>query len=89
MTSRRRFLKTSVLGAGAAALPSIVPSSVLGQNSPSNRVNIALIGCGGRMGGVGLRGVGKLDGARIIAAVDPANPNRPGIVRVPTYVEQW
>jgi predicted dehydrogenase len=76
MTSRRKFLKTSALGAGAVAFPSIVPSSVFGQNSPSKRVNLALIGCGSRMGALGLRGFAKLDGARIIAVVDPFTNKR-------------
>lgn len=41
--NRRQF----VAAAGAAvAAPAIVPSSVFGKNSPSNRINVALIGCG-------------------------------------------
>ncbi|TWU22407.1 Glucose--fructose oxidoreductase precursor [Novipirellula galeiformis] len=41
--TRRRWIAT----AGAAiAAPAIVPSSVLGANAPSNRINVALIGCG-------------------------------------------
>lgn len=40
--SRRRF------GAAAAiaAAPLVVPRSVFGENAPSNRVNVAIIGCG-------------------------------------------
>ncbi len=46
-TTRRDFLKnTSLFGAGAIILPSIVPASVFGKGSPSNRINIAVIGCG-------------------------------------------
>ena len=49
--SRRDFLKTSV-GVGALlGFPTIIPSSVLGNNgvvAPSNRVNIGVIGCGAR-----------------------------------------
>ena len=45
--SRRQFLKTSLAGAaGAAMLPTIVPSSVLGADAPSNRIQIGQIGCG-------------------------------------------
>ncbi len=41
--TRRQWIAT----AGAAiAAPAIVPSSVLGANAPSNRINVALIGCG-------------------------------------------
>lgn len=41
--TRRNLLKT---GAAAAAFPAIVPSSVFGQNAPSNRINIGAIGVG-------------------------------------------
>lgn len=45
-TNRRGFLKTgSATGAGLLILPS---GTVLGNNRPSNRLNIALIGAGGR-----------------------------------------
>jgi predicted dehydrogenase len=43
-TTRRRFLKTSV--AAALAVPTVVPSRVLGAAAPSNRVHVGLIGCG-------------------------------------------
>jgi len=45
--TRRTFLK----GAAAAAFPAIVPSTVLaaaGNNAPSNRITLGLIGAGGR-----------------------------------------
>ena len=40
--SRRRF----GAAAAVAAAPFIVPRSVFGANAPSNRVNVAIIGCG-------------------------------------------
>ena len=43
MNTRRTFLKTS---ATLAAFPAIVPSSVFGQNAPSNRINVGAIGVG-------------------------------------------
>ncbi|MBI5394370.1 MAG: Gfo/Idh/MocA family oxidoreductase [Verrucomicrobia bacterium] len=43
--SRRRFLAAA---GGALAAPMIVPASVLGQNPPSSKLNVAFIGCGGR-----------------------------------------
>ncbi|MBK1828040.1 Gfo/Idh/MocA family protein [Haloferula rosea] len=43
--SRRTFLKQSAAGAGLLILPSGVVS---GKNSPGNKLNIALIGTGGR-----------------------------------------
>jgi len=46
-TARRIFLKKSVVGAaGALIMPSIVPSWVFGNSAPSNRINVAVIGCG-------------------------------------------
>jgi predicted dehydrogenase len=51
--SRRNFLKTSSAAAAAAAAFSfsVVPSSVLGADAPSNKLNIAGIGIGGMGGG--------------------------------------
>ena len=43
MTGRRGFIQ-SMIAAGAA--PVIVPSSVLGKTAPSNKLQIALFGCG-------------------------------------------
>ena len=44
--SRRTFLKTSLSAAVAVGFPTIVPSSVFGQDAPSNRINIGAIGVG-------------------------------------------
>ena len=44
--SRRTFLKTSLGAAAAVGFPTIVPSTVLGQDAPSNRINIGAIGVG-------------------------------------------
>lgn len=64
--SRRNFLK----GLSAAVIaPTVIPSSVLGKNAPSNRVNVALIGTGGR-GNDLLREFTKVDDAQIIAVCD-------------------
>ncbi len=73
--SRRSFLASSVKGAAAAAalgagFPAIVPSSVFGKNSPSNRINIGAIG-NGRISRVhDLPGTWKFDSARIMAVCD-------------------
>ena len=45
-TTRRRFLKQVGATASTVALPALVPQSVFGSNSPSNRINVGLIGCG-------------------------------------------
>lgn len=46
-STRRDFLKNMSVGvAGGLIIPTILPSSVFGTSAPSNRVNIAVIGCG-------------------------------------------
>ena len=72
--SRRRFLTaagTSLLAATALpGFPAIVPSSVLGAASPSNRITVGAIG-NGRISRVhDLPGIWKFDTARIMAACD-------------------
>jgi predicted dehydrogenase len=77
-TTRRRFLHT-VAGAvtGALVAPTIVPASVLGRGAvaPSERVNLALIGSGGR----GMA-EGKLytasDTCQFVAVSDPREDRR-------------
>ncbi len=46
--SRRQVLK---LGTAALAAPTIISSSVFGQNAPSERVNLAVIGTGSKANG--------------------------------------
>ena len=49
--TRREFLRRATVAGGAAlAFPTIVPSTVFGQDAPSNRINIGLIGMGLMMG---------------------------------------
>ena len=46
-STRRDFLKNTTVGAaGALIIPTILPSSVFGGSAPSNRINVAVIGCG-------------------------------------------
>jgi len=44
--TRRGFLQTGAALLAAAGTPLVVPSSVFGANAPSNRINVAFIGCG-------------------------------------------
>ena len=73
-SSRRRFLATAGSGLAASAVvsgfPSIVPSSVLGAASPSNRINVGAIGTGRISRGHDLPGIMRHDFARVIAACD-------------------
>lgn len=48
--TRRDFLKGIASVGFVLGFPSIIPSSVLGQTSPNNRINVALIGMGLMMG---------------------------------------
>ena len=69
-TSRRTLLKAS----SAAAAFSIVPRHVLGGPkfvAPSDIINVALIGCGGRSR-QNLKGIQNHSDARVIAVADPA-----------------
>jgi len=68
--SRRSFLKTTAAAAAGAGFPTIVPSTVFGQNAPSNRINIGAIGVGRISRGHDLPGIWKYDNARIIAVCD-------------------
>jgi myo-inositol 2-dehydrogenase / D-chiro-inositol 1-dehydrogenase len=68
--SRRSFVKTSVIGtAGAFVAPMIVPSTVFGQQAPSNKINIGWIGTG-RQGTGDVRGTLRFDTARFVAVAD-------------------
>jgi predicted dehydrogenase len=60
---RRQFLKHSVAGAGLLILPSGI---VTGQNSPNNKLNIALIGAWGR----GKAHHGAAKGENVVAICD-------------------
>jgi predicted dehydrogenase len=72
--SRRRFIKTGAAGLAAAAFPMIVPNSVFGKNSPSNRITMGAIGVG-RMGRGDLRELLGFDDVQFIAVCD-ADKNR-------------
>jgi len=44
--NRRSFLKRSTFAAAAFGAPTIVPSTIFGQNAPSNRIEVGFIGIG-------------------------------------------
>ena len=73
-TSRRKFLTDSAkaaIGTGIAfSFPSIVPASVFGRNAPSNRINVAAIGCGRISRGHDMPGVWQHEFAQIMAVCD-------------------
>lgn len=74
--SRRDVLKHSALAAATLSFPTIVPSTVFGQNAPSNRVNLAAIGVGGRGTDNCTHSLFPIADARIIACADPRQSSR-------------
>ena len=69
--SRRDFLKTTLLTtAGAVAAPSIIPSTFASPNSPNNKINVGVIGCGRIARGHDIPETLKYDSARIVAVCD-------------------
>jgi len=81
--TRRSFLAgTSKVALAGAVIPTFVPSSVLGKNPPSGRLNIACIGMGGRMS----RHVRNLDARKQnIVAVCDVDANRTGRKKAKAY----
>lgn len=68
---RRTFLsKTLVSSVAVAGFPTIVPASVFGKNAPSNKINIAQIGCGRIARDHDLPGTLQHDIARVMAVCD-------------------
>jgi myo-inositol 2-dehydrogenase / D-chiro-inositol 1-dehydrogenase len=83
--SRRHFLQTTLAtAAGAAIVPTIIPSSVLGADAPSNKIQIGQIGCGRIAHDMDMPGILKHDIARIVAACDLDSKR---LQHAKTYVE--
>jgi predicted dehydrogenase len=72
--SRRKFLTAAGRGVAASAaivgFPSIVPASVFGPFSPSNRINVGAIGTGRISRAHDMPGIWRHDIARIVAVCD-------------------
>ena len=67
---RRKFITRSITAAaGTIIIPTIVPSSVIGKNPPSDKINIGWIGCG-RQGRGDISGTMRFDTAMVIAVAD-------------------
>ncbi len=68
---RRLFLRnTLVTTTGAFVVPTIIPSHVFGKNSPGDKINIGLIGCGRIAHDHNLPEILKYENARVIAVSD-------------------
>lgn len=67
---RREFIQKTAASIATVGIPTIVPASVFGKNAPSNKINIAQIGCGRIARDHDLPGTMQHDVARIIAVCD-------------------
>lgn len=54
----------------ASSFPMIVPATVFGKHAPSNRINVASIGCGRISVGHDMTSIARYAGARIMAVCD-------------------
>jgi predicted dehydrogenase len=79
--SRRELLRRAS-AAAALSLPAVVPSSVFGLNAPSNRVNLAAIGVGGRGTSDCQSRFLPLEDVRLVAAVDCRKSRREAFARL-------
>jgi predicted dehydrogenase len=73
--TRRDFFKAAGGAAVTFAIPKIVPSSVFGENAPSNRINIGVIGTG-EMGIVNLKSFMHKPGVQVVAVCDVDRQHR-------------
>lgn len=67
--NRRSFLKTVGISGAVFSCPTLVPSSVFGANSPSNRITIGSIGVGG-MGTNDMKGFISKPETEVVAVCD-------------------
>lgn len=68
-------MKGALAAATSIMAPTLVPSTVFGHNAPSNRINVAQIGVGGRGSGL-MRSFAHLDCCRVVAVCDPFRDRR-------------
>jgi predicted dehydrogenase len=69
--NRREFLKSSAVAASSSMMFSIVPSTVLGAEAPSNRITVGMIGTGRQAISANLNsGFLKLNNCQVVAVND-------------------
>ena len=66
--TRRQFAKRSSAAAAAISCPIVVPSTAFGA---SDKIRVAVVGCGGRGAGSHAGGMGSQDGVQLAAVCDP------------------
>ena len=70
--SRRGFVKRGMAASAALGFPSVIPARVLGQEAPSKKVQVGVIGCGRIADAMDIPGVWhNKDLAVIVALSDP------------------
>jgi predicted dehydrogenase len=74
--ARRDFLKRVAAGGAAFSAPSVVTAPVFGADAPSNRVNVAQIGCGSLGSGYHIGILGRMPDVRIVAVADAYQSRR-------------
>jgi predicted dehydrogenase len=67
--SRRAFLRKGFAAGAVCALPVIVPSSVFGEDAPSNRITIGIIGTGSQ-GVLNLKAFLRKQSSQVVAVCD-------------------
>lgn len=80
---RRDFIKST---AAAITAPMIVPSSVFGQNAPSNKITVGQIGCGRIARDHDLPGTMQYDMAQVVAVSDMDSKR---LKEGKQHVEEW
>ncbi|HOC67487.1 MAG TPA: Gfo/Idh/MocA family oxidoreductase [Candidatus Hydrogenedentes bacterium] len=73
--NRREFMKRGIAVSAAFGIPTIVPSLVFGENAPSNRVNVGLVGCG-NIGNYHKNWLKQYPDTRIVAVADAYKSRR-------------
>ncbi len=69
--TRRGFLTSGAMAGGALAFPTIIPARVLGQQAPSKKIQVGVIGCGRIAGGMDIPGIwNNQDAATLVALAD-------------------
>lgn len=80
--SRRELLKKAAAAVATVSVPTIVASSVFGQNAPSNRVSLAAIGVGSRGTADCKSAFLPLEDVRLVAAVDCRKSRREAFAKM-------
>ncbi|MDD2598848.1 MAG: Gfo/Idh/MocA family oxidoreductase [Kiritimatiellae bacterium] len=70
MISRRKFMGAAATAAAAVGFPTIIPSSVLGQDAPSKTIQVGQIGFGRIGHDMDVPGIIKCKGVKYVAVAD-------------------